>query len=124
MIKRIIFGLTQYLYNRRISDHYLRLKQSESWELDELRHYQLLSFRKLLSWTYRESPFYREFYESRKIRPAAITSLEKMKQLPVVTKDMLRVNRERIQIRRGFRKLYFTETSGTTGQSLVFYRDQ
>jgi phenylacetate-CoA ligase len=58
----------------------------ESLSLDRLKEIQFHRLKFLLSFTYERSRFYRELWDSKKVRPSDIKSLADLPKLPVVTK--------------------------------------
>jgi phenylacetate-CoA ligase len=58
----------------------------ETLSLDRLKEIQLDRLKFLLSFTYERSRFYRELWDSKKVRPSDIKSLADLPKLPVVTK--------------------------------------
>jgi phenylacetate-CoA ligase len=92
---------------------------------EKLRELQLRKFRKILEWTYHNSPFYRWLYQEAGLEPGDIKSFEDIRKVPKVDKvmrreaqqkepfpygDMLAVPPEQVTI--------FKQTSGTTGVSI------
>ena len=100
------------------------LTESQYWELDRIREFQLNRLKELVKIAYNNTPYYKEKYDDYKIHPTDINRLEDIRKIPVLSKTELLVNREKIQIKNNGEKLYFAETSGSTGKPLVFYRDQ
>lgn len=92
------------------------LSVDESGKLDEKRFIQL--FRK----AYDESQFYRDLYTKHGISKDSIKSIDDIKKLPVITKDDIRLNAEKILIEAKWKTMK-AYTSGTTGQSLYIYQD-
>ena len=111
-------------WNDKIMGKLKFLAESQYWELDRIREFQLNRLKELVKIAYNSTPYYKEKYDSSKIHPTDINSLEDIQKIPVLSKTELLVNRERIQIKKNGEKLYFAETSGSTGKPLVFYRDQ
>lgn len=58
----------------------------EALPLERLKEIQLQRLRFLLSFTYERSRFYRELWDSKKVKPSDVKSLEDLPKLPVVTK--------------------------------------
>jgi phenylacetate-CoA ligase len=58
----------------------------ENLSPERLKEIQLQRLRFLLSFTYERSQFYRELWDSKKVRPSDVKSLEDLPKLPVVTK--------------------------------------
>jgi len=76
--------------------------------------------RTLVSHAYRTVPFYREFYDSRNFKPAAIREFEDLEEIPIISKDELQ--KVPLAQRSGTpTRCYKVNTGGTTGQPLGFY---
>ncbi len=58
----------------------------ETLPLERLKEIQLHRLKFLLSFTYERSRFYRELWDSRKVRPSDVKRLEDLPKLPIVTK--------------------------------------
>ncbi|MCE7992585.1 MAG: phenylacetate--CoA ligase family protein [Roseivirga sp.] len=99
------------------------LKESESWELQRLREYQLQELKRLLLMADKHSVFYKNYFRKHGFDPA-VTSLEDLKQLPPVSKTELILKNDQIHTDLKFDKRFFCETSGSSGQVLTFWRDE
>lgn len=110
--------------NPSLMDYYKFLKQSERWSLAELQDYQLKKCKEFLQFAYIHSDFYRQEFDRVGFRPDLMTSLVDMKRIPVIDKNVLLNENEHIHTDYKFRKLFFSETSGTSGQVLKFYRNE
>jgi phenylacetate-CoA ligase len=123
MIRMLIFLVGTFIRNKKIFSSYQFLKKSDNWSLEKLEHYQLQKCKELLQWAYNNSEFYRKKFDEHKVNPSHLRSLSDLKKFPITTKtELLSFNKE-IQITHGFKKLFFSETSGSTGEPLIFYRD-
>ena len=111
-------------WNDKIMGKQKFLAESQYWELDRIKEFQLDRLKELVKIAYNNTPYYKEKYDGFKIHPTDINRLEDIRKIPVLSKTELLVNREKIQIKKNGEKLYFAETSGSTGKPLVFYRDQ
>lgn len=68
------------------------------------------------------SPFYRQLYMEAGLHKEDIKSLEDIKKLPIITKDMIKAHADEIRIAPKW-KLIKNHTSGTTGTPLMVYED-
>jgi phenylacetate-CoA ligase len=100
------------------------LLKSQYWKKEELVRYQLERLKCLINIAYHNTKFYRNKYESANISPENITCLEDLNKVPIISKEEFLSHRNDIQILDHQKKLYFAETSGSTGEPLVFYRDK
>jgi phenylacetate-CoA ligase len=92
------------------------LKEFDKWNLNEKLEYQKEELIKFIRYAYENSKFYRELY--RDIDIDSIQSFEDLKKLPIVDKEMLRLNISAANTipRKGAVEGH---TGGTTGKSLV-----
>ena len=123
MLAKIIYLTGVYFRSPEIFQIYRSLKNTEKWSLQELRTLQLQKLKRMVSLAYEKSKYYRNLYDSNNIKPVDIATLSDLKKIPCISKNDLLANRNEIQNRKGYRRLFYSETSGTTGQPLVFYRD-
>jgi len=92
------------------------LEDFDTWSLERKQNYQLQELKKFLSFAKEHSPYYRKLYEG--IDLNQITTIDDLKLLPIVDKEMLRANINNVVIDMG-EKMGEGHTGGTTGKSLV-----
>jgi phenylacetate-CoA ligase len=123
LFNKIIYLLGTKLRNNHIFDSYSFLKKSEEWSINELKSYQLKKCKKLITHAYNNSSFYKNKYDKKNIKPSDFKKIEDLSKFPLVTKKELLNQNEEIQIKDNFKKMFFSETSGSSGEPLVFYRN-
>lgn len=122
MIIKLIFKIGQFFRNPSLNEWFLFLKGSESWSLKEIEEYQFKKLKELLIAAEDYSEYYNEKLKGVDIHQ--IHSLDDIKKIPILTKEeLLRYNNE-IHVKKVFNKLFEANTSGTSGQSLKFKRDE
>lgn len=89
---------------------------------EELRARNERCFLELFNKAYDNSSFYQKLYSDAGINKEDIKSLEDIKKLPIITKDMIKAHAEEIRIAPKW-KLIKNHTSGTTGTPLMVYED-
>lgn len=105
--------------------HLKYLENAQFMPLDKVRREQWVRFKKLLMHAYDNTDYYNESIRTRGITPDDIKSLDDLCRLPVLTKDDIRANKERMAARNIRKeKLIPKKTSGSTGVSLEFYWDE
>lgn len=119
----IIFKLGSKLRNNLISKKYKELKDSELLEIEELENEQYLKLKELLNFANNNSRFYREKFEKEGLKIDEIKNLSDLYKIPILEKEELKNYNKEIQIKKPFKKLFFSETSGSTGEPLIFYRN-
>lgn len=111
--------------NPSIFKHFADLKKSEKLSLSELQVLNENRLRELSVFAYRHSSFYRDRFLKIDFNPIENWSLEKFKQVALTTKkDLIQQNKEIHTPSNLFKKRFFVETSGTSGEILSFYRDE
>jgi phenylacetate-CoA ligase len=112
---RVRFGS---VFDQRLAE----LLNSEKWSASEIEAYQNEKLRLLVRDAYENVPYYRKRWKSLKISPDDIKSRDDLVKLPVLTKEDVRENFDRIVSRKASKRdLVFRHTSGTTGKALHFY---
>ena len=130
MVKFIEIMFNKYLYiigsrlrNPSLKKHFLFLKESNNWSLKDLEDYQLKKLKEIINNAYENSSYYFSYYNENKFHPSQIKTLEDLKKIPIVKKQDLISNSTNIQSSlKG--KTFKSSTSGTTGQSLCFFKDE
>lgn len=120
----LIFRLGAKIRNPSLFDRYRFLKETERWPLHKLEAFQLEECRRFLAFAGEHSPYYQDLFRRVGFSPAQMNSLGDLKSLPVIEKESLIQENERIHSRFPFPKVFLCETSGTTGQVLTFRRDE
>ena len=123
MLRKWVYLAGVYLRNKKIFDAYDFLLKSQHWSLDSLREYQLGKLKDLVYHAYSNCKFYRDRFNAIGLHPKDIQSLEDLKRIPITTKEDLLSNTGNIQIHNYPEKLFYSETSGSSGKPLVFYRN-
>jgi phenylacetate-CoA ligase len=110
--------------NPSLENCYLFLKESEQWSKEELLKYQLLKCKEFLIFVGEYSPYYNGLFKELSFNPHDLNSLDDLKIIPTMNKSVLLQNTEAIHTCYPFKKRFYSETSGTSGQPLRFYRNE
>jgi phenylacetate-CoA ligase len=101
------------------------LERSERSSREEQKAYQEERLAALIDHAYRTVPYYHDVMDSLKLRPSDVTTLEDLPRLPMLTRNDVIAQRDRLVSegakRRALRK---ATTSGTTGSPLAVYWDE
>lgn len=110
------------LYKRRYTGVFhaevLRLKERDITDVGKMKELQNELFLDFLNYTIEKSPFYREYYKD--VDLSRIKTVEDITLLPIIDKETLRENIERVYTipkSHGYKGT----TGGTTGKSLTVY---
>jgi len=125
-INKTIFLIGQSLRNPSLRTVFKFLKISEYDSLLKLKEYQLKRLKELVIFAYENTNYYRRKFDEVAFKPEDIKTLKDIEKLPVLTKsELLQFNQEiHTTAKVKFNKLFKASTSGTTGESLHFLRDE
>ena len=130
MVKIITIVLYKFLYkigsfirNPSIKKHLIFLEKSNEWSSKKLKDYQLQKLKEIVAFAYENSSFYKLHFISHNFHPSDIKNLKDLNKIPVLEKtDLLNNNKE---VHTNWKGITFTAvTSGSSGQSLRFQRDE
>lgn len=124
MMFKWIYKIGQHLRNPSLATWFHFLKDSEAWTLASLETYQLKKLQELVEIAYTNSIYYKNRFEALGIKPSDIQSLEDLKKLPITTKEELLNYNIEIHTSLKFKNLFQANTSGTSGESLKFNREE
>lgn len=87
---------------------------------EEIRSFQEARLHEAIDYAYTNSAFYRELFDSCKIRPADIRTIEDLRRLPVTTKQDLQLRNKDFLCVDSSQIVDYVTTSGTLGDPVVF----
>lgn len=87
---------------------------------EEIRSFQEARLHEAIDYAYTNSAFYRELFDSCKIRPADIRTIEDLRRLPVTTKQDLQLRNKDFLCVDTSQIVDYVTTSGTLGEPVVF----
>lgn len=109
-------------FGKVFSQTYNFLQESQWWSRKELENYQMDQLNKLLIHAYNNVPYYQNLFNKQGLKPDDIQSLDDLKKIPFLTKDMVREeSKDLIAKNYDIKNLYISHTSGTTGKPLQWY---
>ncbi|MFW6116785.1 MAG: phenylacetate--CoA ligase family protein [bacterium] len=94
----------------------------EMWSQDRVRAWQWSRIRDLLQYAQTHVPYYKRLFAGLGIRAADVRSWADFSQLPILTKEEIQSNRDRLTA-PGIDAIE-NQTGGSTGQPLRFYQDR
>ena len=107
-------------YGKVYTEHIRLLGKSQWWSREKLLEYQWQRLEALLNHAYQNVPYYRSVFDERGLKPADIQNLEDFRQLPFLTKAIIRENFEDL-IAQNYpkSKRLYGMTGGSTGDPLM-----
>lgn len=115
------YRLVQRAYGASYREHYARLERSQWLGRGELDALQLAELKHFLQAAGEHSPYWRALFAEHRFEPAAFRSLEELRALPVLEKEMVRQRGDELvaePAREGRWPTVVSRTSGTTGKAL------
>lgn len=125
-------GFHKWLYhkgakrrNPSIFQHFSELKKTEGLPFEQLKNLNEERLRQICLFAYSHSPFYQKRFAEIGFDPQKNWSLEGFKKIPPVQKrELIEFNEDIHTPASFFKKRFFVETSGTSGEILTFFRDE
>lgn len=97
------------------------LKESQWFDNDRLREFQLVRTKKFLIHARENTAYYNHLFKEKNFNPDKISSLDELRNLPLLKKSDIRKDTDSFLSGLNNRKnVRWAHTSGTTGQALVF----
>jgi len=120
-----LYGAVERLRGRSVLYSLRTLRQSAWWDRQRLRAWQVEQLRELLIHCQRNVPFYAEVFEKFRFDPYRLQSLTDLQRLPVLKKDEVAKNFDRLLARdaREWRPVREFTGGTSTGRPLAFFKD-
>lgn len=124
-IYKFIWSFGSLFRNPEIFHFTRELSSSQKMKRVDLYTYQLEKLQEFLVFSFQHSPYYRQKYLDLGLDPVSNkVTLENLRDYPAVNKTDLLRNTKQIHSEYYFKKLFTCETSGTSGETLVFSRNE
>jgi phenylacetate-CoA ligase len=121
--KNWILPLGDALIGQSVMKWYSYFEETQWMTKESLIHLQNERLCTLIKVAYSEIPFYRELYDKHGVDINKINTVEEIKRLPVVTKDLLREAFPERCVRKGRGKVHDFFTSGSSGRPFAVRLD-
>jgi len=118
---RNIFRLQEWMLGRDSFKILTELLKTEYLSPEEMHQLQLTRLRQLLRKAYEHIPYWREKMDELGLQPDEVVSREDLQRFPLLTKDILRNQRESMVWRKEGKRVQLVRTSGSTNEALEFY---
>lgn len=122
--QRVGYPLQDYFMKTSILKTLRDLRESQYWDESKLYEYRLNKLQKLIAHAYVYVPYYKELFDSIKLKPSDICKLDDIKKIPILTKEIVRSrNYDLVSKNLNMRHVKIGRTGGTTGVPIVVYKD-
>jgi len=112
-------------YGKAFVETWNLLNESEFWNEEKIREYQLKQLKNIIAHAYKNVPYYTKLFNRYSINPDDIKDLEDIKKIPYLTKDIINQHKDEM-IDKNFPKKFlgYGTTGGSTGIPMGFYYDK
>ena len=122
---RLVFPIGDRIWGTHIMRFLSELEEKQWWSPEKIKIEQDDKLNKLIKHSYENVPYWRKLFNKLKLRPSDIKTKDDLWKLPVLSKDDIRKNLDRM-LAENFPKKRFIEkhSSGSTGEPLKYYVDK
>ncbi|MCP4367658.1 MAG: phenylacetate--CoA ligase family protein [Deltaproteobacteria bacterium] len=99
------------------------LEKTQYYSENEIKSYQEEKLQRLIKHAFESVPFYKELFEKHRLRPDDIKGIDDLEKIPIIEKETLRSNRERLLSTNVHGEIYTRRTGGSTGVPLSLFAD-
>ena len=118
----VFFRSLDFLRGRNTIKRLHFLRKSQYWSKEQLQQWQLERLNEVLAQAKNHSPYYRSVLKDVKL---PLTSLDQVRDLPVLTKDAIRKNSDDIKCTNiPSNRFVMARTGGSTGEPMRYYWDK
>jgi phenylacetate-CoA ligase len=123
--KNIGFYLQDKIKGTQTIDTYEFLQSSQYWDKKRIEEYQLEKLKKLVKYASENVPYYIDLFKAHNVNFKEIKSLNDIQRIPVLTKDIMRHQGDRLlSIEQSKFKIKRGMTGGTTGAPVKVFKDE
>ena len=124
IILNLILPLADIKFKTSFARWYRKIKKMEQWTPEKVKAWQVENMKKRIEHAYVHIPYYHDLFDKLGLKPDDFSSMEDLKKIPVLTKDIIRENFERLIPDDVHKYPYHVgQTGGSTGNPLKFYTD-
>jgi len=122
--QHIIYPLYQYKYGNRVINIFKQISSTQDLSREQIETYQYAKLMKLIKHAYHCVPYYKELMNNIGLKPEDIKNSTDLKYFPPLTKEIIRLNYEKLHSYDFHkRRVKKGSTGGTTGEPLKFIKD-
>lgn len=118
----LVYPLGDAILRTNVLGYLASLERTQWWSRDKLVELQNRKLCSLIDHAYNNVPYYRRIFDERGLSVQDITTVDDLPKLPVLTKDLIRLNITDLMPRdaRRWRPRPYS-SSGSTGEPLRYY---
>lgn len=123
-IRHVVYPLNLARIGSKEGVYLKELEESQWHSPEEIRELQWQKLKKLLEHAYENVPYYRKRFREKKITPDDIKDRDDFLKIPVLTRNELNENLERLKAKNiSERQLTLSYSGGSSGEPVSFYKD-
>ncbi|MBN2395308.1 MAG: phenylacetate--CoA ligase family protein [Candidatus Atribacteria bacterium] len=123
-VKNFLFPIHEFLLGRKTLALLKTIDNSQWLSSENLEIYQYNKLKTLLKYAYENVHYYRDSFCKIGLIPEDIKSVKDLKNLPFITKNLIKRNLEKFKSASLRKKLFRMNTGGSTGEPLIFFVDK
>ncbi len=116
----VIFPLHEWAKGHQTTRIRKELEKTQWWSIEKIQELQVQRLKNLLAHASQYVPYYRDLFQTIKFDPHSIQSVADLSRLPLLTKDIIRKEGNRIKAENAPLMKRFS-TTGSSGDPLQFY---
>ena len=120
-IRKIIQPLSYFIRGDFRYYYYSKLLKNLKLSREEVINLQNNKLRKLICHAYDSVPFYREYFKKKGLQPDDIKNISDLVHLPIMTKQIIKNNINKLKNIR-YKRLIRVTSGGSTGEAAVIYK--
>lgn len=120
LVSSVLFPIQEHLKKHNTVAIRKQMAVSEWWSSDQLREFQLVRLRELLTHAQTHVPYYRQLFNEIGFKAEEINSLNDLASLPFLDKSKIRADTNALKSDQAVALSKFN-TGGSSGEPLIFY---
>jgi phenylacetate-coenzyme A ligase PaaK-like adenylate-forming protein len=123
IVRAIVFPLQEFAKGKPTLARLIELEKSQWFSREQIRALQLERLRQLLSFAYKQVPYYRELFDEHRIVPDQIRSLKDLSRIPMLEKTVIRSRFDDLHPQHLPGRVQKMSTGGSTGSPVTILVD-
>jgi phenylacetate-CoA ligase len=123
IVRAIVFPLQEFAKGKPTLARLIELEKSQWFSREQMRALQLERLRQLLSFAYKQVPYYRELFDDHRIVPDQIRSLKDLSRIPTLEKAVIRSRFDDLHPQLLPGRVQKMSTGGSTGSPVTILVD-
>jgi len=124
VLKNAIMPLADRSMHTNLMQYYRTIQEMKKWNKEDIHKWQLEKLKRLIEYSYDNTDYYKELFDSINIKPNDINSIDDLSKIPILTKKLIQDNQLKL-ISKEIDSLYYKKsaTGGSTGDPLIYLQD-